>query len=115
MRWLLDEMLPPATAEHLRQLGHDALSARNAGLAGAEDTEVFAFAVSEGRVVVTENIADYATILERCLSRGEPCVAVVFVRKSDFPRGGGLATHLAAHLDKWAADHAEPYVGPHWP
>lgn len=57
MRWLLDEMLPPATAEHLVQLGHDAVSVDDVDLAGAEDDEVFAFAVSDQRIVVTENFA----------------------------------------------------------
>jgi hypothetical protein len=115
VRWLLDEMLAPATAEHLRQLGHDAVAVRDVGLAGADDLTVFAFAVSEQRVAVTENFADYAAILETRLSREEPCVGAVFVRKSDFPSGGGLATHLAAHLDKWAAANPDPYPGGHWP
>jgi hypothetical protein len=23
--------------------------------------------------------------------------------------------HLAKHLDKWAREHQDPYVGAHWP
>jgi hypothetical protein len=37
------------------------------------------------------------------------------VRKRNFPRGGGLARHLAAHLHKWAMDDEDPYPGVHWP
>jgi len=99
----------------LRRLGHDALSVHDVNLAGADDDEVFAFAVTESRIVVTENFADYAAIVERRLGRDEPGIAVVFVRKSDFPGSGALAAHLAAHLDKWAAENPAPYVGLHWP
>ena len=114
MRWLVDEMLPPATAERLNQLGHDAVSVHDVGLAGADDDDVFGYAVANQRVVVTENFADYAVILEQRQSRDEPCVPVVFVRKSAFPRGA-LAAHLAEHLDAWATQNADPYMGAHWP
>lgn len=63
MRWLLDEMLPPTTAELLNERGHDAVSVQAAGLAGAADPDVFDHAVAEQRLVVTEN---FATI--RCSS-----------------------------------------------
>jgi len=115
VRWLLDEMLSPATAGQLVRLGHDAVSVDDVDLAGSNDDEVFAFAVSAQRMVVTENFADYADIVDRRLIRGEPCVPVIFVRKSDFPAGGALPAHLTAHLDKWAIEHPEPYVGLHWP
>lgn len=115
MRWLLDEMLPPLAAMHLRQRGHDALSVHEVELAGVNDIDVFVWALKERRIVVTENFADYAAIIDRRLSSDEPCVPVVFVRKSALPSGGGLAAHLAAHLDAWATAHPEPYPGAHWP
>ena len=115
MKWLLDEMLPPAAADRLRELGHDALSVRQTNLCGAPDDEVFGQAVAEGRLAVTENFSDYALILERRLSRGEACVPLVFVRKADFPKRGALAAHLAARLHHWSIQHPEPYLGAHWP
>ncbi len=115
MRWLLDEMLPPETAGLLVECGHDAVSVRGVGLAGAADDEVLSFATAEGRAVVTENFADYSTLLEVRLSRDEPCVPVVFVRKSDFPRRGALAPRLAECLNRWAGENPEPFIGPHWP
>lgn len=111
MKWLIDEMFPPATAGELEQRGHDAVAVNDAGLAGAQDSEVFEFAVSEGRVIVTENFADYAALLEERLSRDETCVPVVFVRKSSLPSRGALPTHL----DAWAKDNPDPYHGLHWP
>jgi hypothetical protein len=76
---------------------------------------VFAFAVKERCILVTENFADYSAILERCLARDEPSIPIVFVCKSALPRGGALAVHLARHLAQWATLHPEPYAGLHWP
>jgi hypothetical protein len=115
VRWLLDEMLPRRTAEHLTDRGHDAVSVYDVGLAGADDGEVFGHAVDDDRVVVTENFADYSLLLVQRLSGEQACVPVVFVRKSDFPEGGAMAAHFAAHLDAWAAANPQPYGGPHWP
>lgn len=89
MKWLIDEMLPAGVASRLAEFGHDAVSVHSVGLAGAEDKEVFRLAVSEGRVIMTENFGDYSALIEDCLSRDEPSVPVVFIHKSDFPRGGG--------------------------
>lgn len=108
-------MLPAATAELLNEQGHDATSVFDADLAGSTDAELFDYAVAEDRVIVTENFADYSLILSQRLGGDQPCVPVVFVRKSDFPQGGALPAHLATHLGSWAAANPEPYVGPHWP
>jgi len=115
VRWLLDEMLPRTVAQRLTELDHDALSVHDLELAGASDTDVFDFAVLQERLIVTENFADFARLLDERQHSGAPCVPVVFVRKSSFPSGGGLAAHLAKHLDRWARDHQDPYIGPHWP
>lgn len=115
MRWLLDEMLPPAAATELNRRGHDAIHVNDLGLAGQSDPMVFDTAVAQGRVIVTENVADYAALLDQRLRHDDPCVPVVFVRKSDLPRRGALAARLAQRLDRWAATHPDPYHGPHWP
>jgi hypothetical protein len=113
--WLIDEMLPPAAAVELQRLGHDACSVSDVGLAGTSDDTVYDHAVSEQRIVVTENFADFARIVEQRQAHDQPCVAVVFGRKRAFPRGGALAVHLAQHLHEWAARHPDPYPGVHWP
>ena len=115
MRWLIDEMLPPATAAELNALGHDAVGAAEAGLAGSDDTTVYETAVEQQRVVVTENVADFATITKDRLAAGEVSVTVVFVRKHQHPRGSALAPALAQHLHRWATENPKPYPGIHWP
>ena len=113
MKWLIDEMLPAATCARLAALGHDAVSVHDVGLGGADDERVFERAVREGRVVVTENFADYALLLEQRLARAEPTVPVVFVHKASLPRRGALAARLAKRLGAWARANPDPYLGPH--
>ena len=108
-------MLPPATAEELNALGHDAISVAVAGLAGSDDESVYAEALKQSRVVVTENFSDFAAIAAQRLANDDPCVPVVLVRKANHPRGGALAHHLARHLHQWATQNPTPYPGPHWP
>jgi hypothetical protein len=104
--FLLDEMFPTGTAVMLRETyGHDAVHVAEIGLRGAEDAQVAATARAEGRVVVTENVADFAP---------ERDIVLAFVLKN-LPAGGGQAAALAKIFDHWAQDHPEPYLGHHWP
>ena len=105
--FLIDEMFPIATAALLRDTyGHDAVHVTEAGLRAAEDAQVAAVARGEGRAVVTENVADFAA---------ERDVVLVFLLKKNLPSGGGQAAALAKVLDRWAQEHPDPYLGPHWP
>jgi Domain of unknown function (DUF5615) len=105
--FLVDEMFPAAAAVILRETyGRDAVHVSEVGLGAAEDSDVAALARAQGRAVVTENVADYATERE---------VVLVFVLKKNLPAGGGQAAALAKALDRWAQAYPEPYVGPVWP
>jgi predicted nuclease of predicted toxin-antitoxin system len=114
VRWLIDEMLPPATAAELIDRGHDAVSVIGLGLAGQPDLVVFDIAVLQDRIVVTENVGDYAVLLDERLRGDKPATPVVFVRKGDLPRRGALAYRLAERLHAWAESNPDPYLGPHW-
>jgi hypothetical protein len=105
--FLVDEMFQAATAVFLRETyGHDAVHVIEVGLRGADDIAVAALARAQGRAVVTENVADFAA---------ERDIVLVFVLKKNLPAGGGQAAALARIIDRWAQDHSEPYLGPHWP
>src|SRR5207253_8813213 len=100
-------MFPAATAVLLRDTyGHDAVHVAEIGLRAAEDAHVAAVARAQGRAIVTENVADFSA---------ERDVILVFVLKKNLPAGGGQAAALAKALDRWAQEHPQPYVGPHWP
>ncbi|MGL5860269.1 MAG: DUF5615 family PIN-like protein [Phycicoccus sp.] len=105
MRFLLDEMFPPAACPLLTDLGHDAVQVRDIGLDGRPDAEVATAAVQETRVLVTENVKDFA---------GEADLVVLCLRKPR-PFGGGLPSWVADSVDTWARANPEPYHGLHWP
>jgi len=115
VRWLLDEMYPPAAAAELGRLGHDARSVAGSALAGADDEHPYELAAGEDRVLVTENFADYALLVTRSLERSAPRGVVAFVRKSDLPSGTALGPALARRLDAWADANPSPPPGTHWP
>jgi hypothetical protein len=105
--FLIDEMFPPAAAAMLREkYGREAVHVAEVGLQGGADSQVAAAARAEGRAIVTENVVDFAA---------EDDVVLVFVLKKNLPAGGGQAAGLAAVLDRWAQEHPDPYLGPHWP
>lgn len=62
MRLLLDENLSPRHAARLNAMGHAALAVTEANLSGASDTAIRAFAVREGRILVTLD-ADFGNII----------------------------------------------------
>ena len=61
-RLYLDHNLHARLAPDLRQRGFDVISAQEAGMASASDEEQLAFATTEKRVVLTFDIADFATL-----------------------------------------------------
>lgn len=107
MRLLLDEMLPRDAARMLRDdHGHDAVHVHDVGLQGVDDATIAAIARDNGYVLVTENVADFAT---------EPNLPVVSVLKRNQPAGGAQAMALAVLIDAWARANPTPYRGHHWP
>lgn len=55
LRFHLDEHLSPAIAAGLRRRGIDVTTTLEVGLQGADDTVHIAFALSAGRVIVTQD------------------------------------------------------------
>jgi len=111
LRLILDEMYSPAIAQQLRRRGHDveAITERP-DLRAMPDDEVFAAAQTEGRTVVTENIADFIRASHAWEERDRPHHGLVLVDPRTFPRGsaatlGRMVTALEALLaDRSTAD-----------
>jgi len=71
VRLLLDEMYPATVAEQLRARGHDVVSIHDPAyrrLEGSPDEEVFATAIAESRVLVTENVPDFRLLEAEALA-----------------------------------------------
>ena len=67
-RLLLDEMVSPAIAAALRDLGQDLIAVAERGeLRAMSNGDVFAWAISQRRWLLTENVKDFRPILLRAL------------------------------------------------
>jgi predicted nuclease of predicted toxin-antitoxin system len=66
-RLYADENFDVAVVEELRRLGHDVLRAQEAGQANQKfpDPDVLAFAIAQGRAVITFNYWDYLKLHSR--------------------------------------------------
>ena len=53
MKILVDENIPRLTAERLRELGHDVRDVRNTSEQGMEDSELWAAAITDRRLLIS--------------------------------------------------------------
>jgi predicted nuclease of predicted toxin-antitoxin system len=62
-----DEQFPQEVSDRLREMGHDVLTVQEAGNAnlGIPDEQVFAFAISDSRAVITLNRQDFIRLHRR--------------------------------------------------
>jgi predicted nuclease of predicted toxin-antitoxin system len=92
LRLLLDEHYSFTIAQELRRRGVDAVAIQHErpDLEGRDDDLVLRTAAVERRVVVTNNVRDYAPLVEDFGLRGEPQFGVIFTDDATFPR-----THAA--------------------
>lgn len=104
-RLVLDEMFSPTVAGALRDLGHDVVAVAERGeLRAMNDEEVFAWAISQGRWLVTENVKDFRPILQRALQADNITTGVVYTSNRSFPRSRKNPGPLIQALHAWMAD-----------
>lgn len=86
MKLLLDEMIPGRIADQLRSSSRDCIAvSEDVALRGLEDAEVFAFAQSEGRVVVTYDRDDYLELHREYVRDARTHEGLVIVNPNRFP------------------------------
>ena len=98
-RFFTDEDVYAAVAPALRRHGFDATSTPEAGRLGQSDESQLSFATSEGRVLVTFNVAHFAALHATCMEHDRRHAGVVV--SSQCPIGDVLRRliHLAGALD----------------
>jgi hypothetical protein len=104
---LLDEMHAPRVAALLRDLGHEAVAVKErADLIGLPDEDLLRAATAEGRVIVTENVKDFAVLHRRVAAEGQRHVGLVFTHPRRFPSAGRNHVRvLADALDVFLSKH----------
>jgi hypothetical protein len=88
VRYLLDEMYPRAAAVALRDNCIDAVAIKELEIAAADDPTVLSWARDHRRVVVTENVPDFA----RLATTHDHCGIVMYPRTR--------FAHTASHIGK---------------
>ena len=102
MKFLLDQNADRRFAPYLRSLGHDVTVVPIDYPHSLPDHEIFAIAVNQGRVVIT-NDPDFSELVVR---RGQPHTGIICmrVRQADYPtkqaRLEYVLTHHAHELDQ---------------
>jgi len=93
-------------AEQLRAKGYDVVAITELGRRQLGDEEQLAYAVSEGRTLVTYNIDDFCHLMAEWFQRGRSHFGVLFIKEATIPRHdiGGQVRALAALLDAYPAE-----------
>jgi predicted nuclease of predicted toxin-antitoxin system len=98
LKFLLDEMYPPALAEALRTGGIEVSTVAERGMAGRSDPDVLSAAAENGYVLVTENVSDFARIAAERLTAGAHHRGVVIALSSRFSRRPSGIPNIAAAI-----------------
>jgi nucleoside-diphosphate-sugar epimerase len=102
---LLDEMFSAHLARTLRGRGHDVVAVvENPELRALSDADIFAWAASHGRRILTENVKDYRPLLLAAQESGAPCAALLLTSSRTFPRSRNNPGPLTEALGTWLED-----------
>jgi len=102
VRLVMDEMFSPAVAAALRDLGHDVIAVAERGeMRAMSDEEVFAWATSQGRWLLTENVKDFRPILLRALQADTTITGILYTSSRVFPRSRKNPRPLIQAVHAW--------------
>lgn len=103
-------MYPPALADALRDGGLDATTVAEMGMTGRSDPDVLAAASASDRVLLTENVADFARICAERLSAGHHHPGVLIALSSRFSRRPAGIPRLAKAVQATTGEQIEDRV-----
>jgi hypothetical protein len=105
VRLQLDEHYSPKIAIELRKRGHDVVSVTERDdLRGLGDRELWSFASAEGRVLMTENVADFMPLVREAAAQAERHFGVVFTSPRSLPRGPRTIGVYIERLERFLRD-----------
>jgi hypothetical protein len=113
---LLDEMFSPAIAQLLVVRGIDchAVAARPL-LRSLDDHDVIETALEEGRILATNNVADFEILRRRREADARPVPGFIYTSDERFPRNRAFVGQVADALEAVARRHmVGTYGGVFW-
>jgi len=101
VRLLLDEMFPPRLAEELRNRAIDAIAAvEDPDLRAAPDSELLERAADDGRVLVTENIRDFAVLHSQWMATNRNHPGILLVSTKTYPYNQARLGRLVSAIEQ---------------
>jgi hypothetical protein len=109
-------MFSPRVAGALRDRAHDVIAvAERDDLRAMTDEDLFAWAATNGRWLLTENVKDFRPIMLRALQSGGPTAGLLFTSSRTFPRSRKNPGPLIEALHSWlTAGAPEPPLTEDW-
>lgn len=109
MKLALDHHYSAAIAEQLRVAGHDAVAAIEQGWEREDDESLLTICERDQRVLMTNNVADYATIAQRWAVQGRSHAGLIFTSDASLPRTRGTSGKYVELLTALMIDRPEPH------
>jgi len=101
VRLLLDAMFPPRLAEELRNRAIDAIAAvEDPDLRAAPDAELLERAADDSRVLVTENVRDFAVLHSQWMARDRNHPGILLVSTRTYPYNQARLGRLLAAIEQ---------------
>jgi len=96
---LLDEMFTDDIAQQLRTKGYDVISVvADPALVGLPDDQILAYAIAEGRALVTANIKDFVPLDAQYRAADQSHAGLILVSTKTFPQNRGFPSAVTAAL-----------------
>ncbi len=106
---VLDEMFSPTIAVTLRERGHDVIAvAERVDLRAMTDDDLYAWAATENRWLLTENVKDFRPIMLRALQTSSATPGLLFTSSRTFPRSRKKPGPLIDALHAWLTKGPPP-------